>query len=154
MLEGIFKGLHRRSARPVADDSASEGLRLLLHGQESYPLELVGTSRRQAEIRAIAEQKARIDRHHRCMAVLAVDETGPFGKANVGVFVEGELVGYLPRYFSTQYREWLGAWKLSRANVHCRAIILSACGKAEAGGGEHRVKIDVETPFRMTTLQV
>jgi hypothetical protein len=155
MLEDFFKGFHLRGSRTRPNESASEGLKVLLHGRDDYPLELVGTSRRRAEIHEMVGESVRALRDRRCVAVLAIeqDKAGHAGGTQVGVFVEGRLVGYLPRYLSTQYREWLHAWNLSRASVHCRALIQSDWNGAGPCPAEYRVKLDVEKPFRMTTIQ-
>ncbi|MCT2401654.1 hypothetical protein [Novosphingobium mangrovi (ex Huang et al. 2023)] len=156
MLDRYFKGLHLAGSRAVPDDSASEGLRLLLHGRDDFPLELVRTSRRHSEIHEVAGQSGCPGRDHRCVAVLAIDRerSGRAGRGDVGVFVDGGLVGYLPGYLSTQYREWLHAWNLSRAVVHCRALIQCDCASSASGPAGYRVKLDVEMPFRMTTIQL
>ncbi|MCJ2177325.1 hypothetical protein [Novosphingobium album (ex Hu et al. 2023)] len=152
MLEGFFKGLNGFSRRPVPDESAAEGLAILLHGSETYALELAGTARRQAGIRSIFREKARSGRRHSCIAVLSRDCDAPPGRVSVEVYVDGILVGHFPRYLSSLYCEWLDSWNLGRARVHCRAVIQSEWFSAEPGAGECRVKLDLEIPFKMTTI--
>lgn len=152
MLHVLFKGLQGLNGRPVPDESASEGLNILLHGRASYPLELVGSSRFQHEIRTAMGATRDAVRRRECVAALILDQAGPAGRTDVGVFIGGAIVGYFPRYLSTRYCEWLNTWDLSRAAVHCHAVILGDRNNAEQGGGEHRVKLDIEIPFKMTTI--
>lgn len=153
MFVGFFRGLQNLGSRPVPDESASEGLSLLLHGRENYALEVVGSARRQAEIRAIATGKIQAGRRQKRLAALSLGQDERTGVTKVGVFMEGAMIGYFPRYLTTQYCEWLRAWNLSRANVHCHALILRDGNGAEGRAGEYRVKLDIEIPFKMTTLQ-
>ena len=153
MLEGFFKGLHRIGTRPVADESLAEGLIVLLQGQQTFPLELVGTGRRQSEISLIANREGACTQRHHCLAVLSIDPAIPANRPNVAAYIEGVHVGYLPSYLSTRYREWLKSWSLCRASVHCRAMLHAERTVIGGGLGEYRVKLDVEVPFRMTTIQ-
>lgn len=152
MLGGIFKGLCGFRRKPVPDESASDGLSILLHGRETYALELAGTARRQVEIRSIAGGKGPAGRRHTCIAVLSCDPDEPPDRMNVEVHVDGVLVGHFPRYLSSLYREWLESWNLRNARVHCRAVIQSERFSADPGAGECRVKLDIEIPFKMTTI--
>ena len=152
MLGGIFKGLSGFGRKPVPDESASDGLSILLHGRETYALELAGTARRQAEIRSITGGKGPAGRRYACIAVLSCDLDAPPGTMNVEVRIDGVLVGHFPRYLSSLYREWLESWNLRRARVLCRAVIQSEWFSAEPGAGECRVKLDIEIPFKMTTI--
>ncbi|MEJ2408607.1 MAG: hypothetical protein P8Y58_06360 [Novosphingobium sp.] len=136
----------------MPDESASEGMAILLHGRETYALELVGTSRRQAEIRTVMGTRGLTGRRHTCIAVLSRDEGAAPGRMNVSVYVDGVLVGHFPRYLSSFYCEWLDSWNLGRARVHCRAIIQSEWFSADPATGECRVKLDLEIPFKMTRI--
>ncbi|WP_157081229.1 hypothetical protein [Novosphingobium naphthalenivorans] len=138
----------------MLDESASEGLTILLHGRETYALELAGTSRRQADIRTILGRRASAGRRHTCIAVLSRDEDAPPGRMRVAVHVDGIPVGHFPQYLSGLYCEWLDSWNLGRARVHCRAAIQAEWFSAEPGAGECRVKLDLEIPFKMTTIAV
>lgn len=154
MLGSFFKGLNGFGRRPELDESASEGLTLLLHGRETYTLELVGTSRRQAEIRSIIGERGLEGRRHACMAVLSRGLDAGASRLNVEVHVDGVLIGHFPRYLSSLYCEWLDVWKLGRARVHCRALIQSEWASVDPVAAEHRVKLDLEIPFKMTTITV
>ncbi|WP_156135433.1 hypothetical protein [Novosphingobium malaysiense] len=145
--------MNRIGTKPVTDESVFAGLMVLLQGRQTYPLDLVGTGRRQAEISAILKRRCRSERRHRALAVLTIDPHVAPGRPNVAALIEGAPVGYLPGYLATQYREWLKSWSLCRASVHCRALL--HMDRVVSGGapGEYRVKLDIEMPFRMTTIQ-
>ena len=85
--------------------------------------------------------------------MLSIDPAIPANRPNVAAYIEGVHVGYLPSYLSTRYREWLKSWSLCRASVHCRAMFHAERTVIGGGLGEYRVKLDVEVPFRMTTIQ-
>lgn len=124
---------------------------MLLHGRDAFTLDVAGCTRRQPAIREIMAIRADSTGRRKCVASLDPDRTGT-GGPNVGVVIDGTLVGYFPRHLSTQYCEWLDAWNLSRAQVHCQALIVGDGGKVQPEVADYRVKLDIEIPFKMTAI--
>jgi len=143
--------LTRVGRRRSLDDSGGEDLCVLLHGRDAFALEVAGCGRHQGSIREIMATRADANRRRKCLALLDLERSGP--GPHVSVTIDGMLVGYFPRYLSTQYCEWLDTWNLARAQVHCHALILGDAGKAGPDEAEYRVKLDIEIPFKMTAIQ-
>ena len=150
VFAGIFRGLTRLGRRPAFDESVNEGLGVLLHGRDAFTLEVAGCGRHQVEIREMMALRGDAARRRKCVALLDLDRTG--GAPRVAVVIDGTHIGYFPRYLSTQYCEWLDTWKLGKARVHCQALVHGDTGKCAVDVPEYRVKLDIEIPFKMTSI--
>lgn len=152
MLEGIFRHLRRPHRGKEQSQGTSERLRVRLHGRASFPFEVVETLRFQNELRSIMGVTPANDAARRCIAVLRVERSADKRQKKVGVRIDGSLIGYMPDYLSAQFQTWLKAWKLAHAQLHCLALIEADEAGRGARQSGYRVKLDIEIPFKMTTM--
>jgi len=92
-----------------------------------------------------------IEAARRCVAVLKAERDGSRRK-RVGVRIDGSLIGYMPDYLSAPFLAWLKSWNLVRAQFYCLAVIETDEKGNDQGRGGYRVKLDIEIPFKMTTM--
>lgn len=151
MLGELFKRLHEVAGRSTPCEQLPGELSILLHGRDNYPFEVAGCSRWQPDLRTIMQGNAGALQRQELVATLIARAAD--GSPAVAVMVEGVRVGHFPQYLSTQFREWLSAWQLAHAKVHCHARILAEPAKGEAAPVDYRVKLDIEIPFKMTVIQ-
>ena len=137
-------GLDRREDREPA------AWTLFLHGKRDFTVDIRGVSRHQTELHGIVSERPLATMRQSCIATLLFDESES-EKGAIAVEVGGRRVGYLPRHVATQYGEWLQTWRLAGSSVRCRAVIVCRnCG--EAAGARYSVRLDLEIPFKMTTV--
>ncbi|MCW1427974.1 hypothetical protein [Novosphingobium sp. JCM 18896] len=125
--------------------------RLFLHGRQDYQVELRGVARCQAELDEIVRARPLTRLRQDCIAALLIDYEGGEERHAVAVEIEGRRIGHLPRHVASQYREWLQTWRLLASEVRCRGLIVN-WSAPEAAGPRYSVRLDLEIPFKMTTL--
>lgn len=147
MISGLFRPLFGARNRAVRDAFAGSCSAIFLHGQGDFAVSVAGVARRQAVLREMVPASVDAGQPYACFAALVLDKGN-----GCDVVIGGQVIGYCPAYLATRYREWLHEWRLETARVQCRAIVHSP---ASASGGERQfaVKLDVELPFKLTTIQ-
>ncbi len=133
--------------RAVRDAFAGNCQAIFLHGQGDFTISVAGVARRQAMLREIVPENVEAGQPHACFAALVLDKGN-----GCDVAIAGQVIGYCPAYLATLYREWLHEWRLETAQVQCRAIIHTLPSKS-GGSGQFAVKLDLEQPFKLTTIQ-
>ena len=98
-----------------------------IQGPGTFAVEVVGVSRRQHVLEAVAEDGAIHD------ALLILEDNNPHDANAVRVEIEGALVGYLARDNARRYRADLAAVGMPNAIVRCNAKIV---GGFETKSGE------------------
>lgn len=153
MVSRLFRQLFGPGDR-AGSDFAGEGRQaIFLHGRGDYNFDATGVSRHQVELREIAgDGDARAGQELECVAALVVDENTTDRRFTVAVAIDRRVVGYCPANLATQYREWLHKWGLSDASVFCHAVIVVGRNPSKPGTNDYTVKLDIEQPFKMTTL--
>lgn len=147
MLSGLFRPLFGVRNRAVRNAFAGNCQAIFLHGQGEFAVSVAGAARHQATIREIVPASVDAGQPFACLAELILDQG-----SGCSVAIGARVIGYCPAYLATRYREWLHEWRLEAAQVHCRAIIHTTANRS----GEEAlfaVKLDIEQPFKLTTIQ-
>ena len=131
---------------------AGADLCLFLHGRGSYAFDMIGAARFEDDLRAIALATVGRGDRKACTASLVCREGTPLERNTVAVEIAGRMVGYCPSYLAAHYQEWLEKWNFAAARVQCNAVIVGRWNDAEGTLSAPRVKLDVELPFKATTL--
>jgi hypothetical protein len=143
-----FLGLRDRTAEAI--DQLTDAA-LFLHGRGEFLFDVSGAGRHQAALRDIVSARTLARQRQACMAALLLDDGNSGDRGAVAVRIEGRLVGHLPGYLATQYREWLRNWRLAGSDVRCRGVIINWNG-GEGSVARYNAKLDLELPFKMTTV--
>lgn len=139
-----------RRARPVAGEARP--LRLFLHGRADYGHSLIGAAAHGEALRTLAHALTWDGARAVCLARLICRDGSPLERNTLAVEIGGWSVGYAPSTLATQYREWLDQWQFGDALVQCNALVLAA-GPAPPGPiAIAAIRLDVELPFKVTTL--
>ncbi len=136
---------------PHAGEGAGPAEAILLHGEASFPFDVMGVLRHQAQLHAVYQGLARSGERQEHIATLSIEGERPNERGAVAVSIAGQTVGYCTAYLATQYREWLQRWQLSNAAGRCLAVIVAGPDMNEDGTVQLSVKLDIELPFKMTT---
>jgi hypothetical protein len=147
-----FLRLHGRKHRHAPGAPAGPDLGLFLHGRGDYAFDVIGAAPFGASLRDIASAGAWTGERQGCIASLVCRGGTPLERNTVAIEIAGRTVGYCPSYLAAQYREWLEKWHFSAASAQCNAIIIGRRSQAEGPPSVHGVKLDIELPFKVTTL--
>jgi hypothetical protein len=98
-----------------------------IEGPGKFAVDVVGVSRRQDALAALAEQGATHD------ALLILEDDNPHDDQAVRVEIDGRMCGYLKRDVARRYRENLAAAGDDRLTVRVKAKII---GGFETASGE------------------
>lgn len=150
----FLRKISGRATQPVQSEAVSTELKVLLHGHETYPFDLVGSAASQNNVQAILARTGKASGRHKCLATLAIEGTVSAGPAAVEVSVGGMPIGHLPVHLAAQYRAWVRTWSLKQAIVYCHVLLLHDPDNAVSQSAAFRVRLYVEMPFKMTTLLV
>lgn len=108
-----------------------------VEGPGTFAVDVVGVSRRQAEIAAIVE------RHGRSGRTLVLENSNPHDENAVRVEIDGALIGYLSRENAPRYRADLAAAGASAATVRCQARIVGGFETATGERANFGVRLDL-----------
>ncbi|MBT2186516.1 hypothetical protein [Sphingobium nicotianae] len=151
MVASFLRLLAGRTHRPAAAP-AGPGLGLFLHGRRDFAFDVISVGPFEETLRDLAPAgKANGDRQE-CIAALVCRDGNPLQRNTVAIEIGGRTVGYCPSYLATQYREWLEKWCFSAAGVLCNAVIVRPPGLAGGRSSTPSVKLDIELPFKVTTV--
>lgn len=152
MLSRIFRQLFGFGRTKPHVLEADAGTTIFLHGRDNFSFDVIGTSRHETELVEIAGGGVQPGQDFQCVAALVLSEGKDDRRFSVAVSIDRRIVGYFPANLATQYREWLHKWGLTHAGVQCNAIIVVDRNPIRLGAYDYTVKLDIELPFKMTTL--
>lgn len=114
-----------------------------VEGPGTFAVDVVGVSRRQAEIAAIVERHGRSGRTLTIDATLILENSNPHDENAVRVEIDGALIGYLSRENAPRYRADLAAAGASAATVRCQARIVGGFETATGERANFGVRLDL-----------
>lgn len=114
-----------------------------VEGPGTFAVDVVGVSRRQAEIAAIVERHGRSGRTLTIDATLVLENSNPHDENAVRVEIDGALIGYLSRENAPRYRTDLAAAGASAATVRCQARIVGGFETATGERANFGVRLDL-----------
>lgn len=139
---------HRLAATPAGPD-----LGLFLHGRGDYAFDVIGVGPFEEALRDLATVGKPTGNRQECIAALVCRDGTPLQRNTVAIEIGGRTIGYCPSYLATQYREWLEKWRFSATGVLCNAVIVRQPGQAGGRSSVPGVRLDIELPFKATTVR-
>lgn len=115
-----------------------------LAGTGDYDQMVVGTSKYQQHLIALANPLSDYSQHVKIPAVLALEDDNPFDPNAVAIHLGDQLAGYLPREDAVEFREDLAALDTDQTRFHVRALIIGGDGNKSLG-----LRLDLDWPIRL-----
>ena len=122
---------------------------VILDGDNSYSFPVVGESHYQDALESICGGCTEDGVHHECVAVFAYDNDNPYDSNAVAVFVDGQLVGYVPRNLAPEFRSQMRDLNPQGAAVGCRALVKGGWDRGGGDIGSFGISLDVSMPYRI-----
>lgn len=114
-----------------------------IRGPKEYACEIVGESHYQDHLEQLAGGRSRESAEVNRKAVLYLDNDNPHDRKAVAIYIDGLLVGYLPRDFARGYRAQLKRKKTPHANLTCDARIVGGWDRGGDNRGHFGVRLDL-----------
>lgn len=130
---------------------------MLMKGNGTFSLNIVGESYRQQSLQSLAGQKIAGGHDIDCLAGILLDERNPHDKNAVAVFIvhaSGKIthVGFLARKMAVEYRKSLEqVGGQNPTGMLCRAKIVGGWNDGGGDEGLYGVKLDLELPISFRT---
>lgn len=119
----------------------------LIIGDGEYGFDIVGESRYQDRLQAIAGPRTEEGCDHACTAVLLPEPDNPYDPNAVSVAIDGHVVGYLARSATVVFITALAGASYTAAA--CRARIRGGWDRGPDDRGYYGVKLDAILPFNL-----
>jgi hypothetical protein len=137
--------------RPVRSPQTSGSTEpIVLARGRGYTFEVVGESHRQATIDAICGGKCEDGHNLEVTAQLLLIEGNPHDPNAVGVFVDGQLVAYVPRQLAAGIRADILRLSPDERPVTCDAKIVGGWDRGD-DEGHYGIKLSLANPLRVAT---
>lgn len=120
-----------------------------LAGGRGYTFEVVGESHRQDALNAICGGKCEDGHDIKVTAQLIIIEGNPHDPNAVGVFVDSQMVGYVPRDVASLIRSELMRLSPDERPVTCDARIVGGWDRGDGDEGHYGIKLSLSNPLKL-----
>ena len=152
MLSWVLKHLKRLGGQTTPGASTANQQIIFLHGSDELGVDVLGVSQHQQIIHqaySIVGESAPGEH----LATLILNTENLEKNPEINVALNDNIIGRCPAPFSNNYVSWLQKWNLLESTVWCKAIIIRRQNLNKEGEYIYSVRLAIEQPFKMTTLQ-
>ena len=136
--------------RPVRSAETSGSVEPLhIARGRGYTVEVVGEVHRQDALNAICGGKCEDGHDLKTTAQLLLIDDNPYDPNAVGVFINSELVGYIPRDAARHVRAEVIGLSPDERPVTCDAKIVGGWDRGDGDEGHYGVKLSLSNPMRL-----
>lgn len=114
-----------------------------------YTVEVVGEAHRQDALKAVCGRKCEDGHDLKTTAQLLLIDDNPYDPNAVGVIIDGELVGYIPRNTAPYVRAEILRLSPQKGPVTCDARIVGGWDRGDGDEGHYGVKLSLSNPMRL-----
>lgn len=122
--------------------------RLMLADSRSFNFDVVGESYRQDVLDGICGGKCEEGHDIEVLAQLCFVDDNPYDKDAVGVFVDRQLVGYVPAKYAARFRSEILAINPRRQPVVCKGRITGGWKRGRGDEGHYGIKLSLTSPLQ------
>jgi hypothetical protein len=138
--------------RPIRSEHTSGSVEPVhLARGRGYTFEVVGESHRQDALDAICGGKCEDGHDLEVTAQLLLIEGNPYDPNAVGVFVNAQLVGYVPRDVAPLMRAEILRVSPDERPVTCDARIVGGWDRGDGDEGHYGIRLSLSNPLRVAT---
>ena len=116
---------------------------------DGYTFEAAGESHRQEVLDAICGGKCEEGHNLEVTAQLLLIEGNPYDPNAVGVFVNSQLVGYVPRHVAPHMRAEILRLSPDERPVTCDAQIVGGWDRGHGAEGHYGIRLSLSNPLRV-----
>lgn len=142
--------LHQPESRPLrTTDKAGSVEPLRIARGRGFNVEVVGEAHYQDALDEACGGKCEEGHDIQVTAQLVLIEDNPYDPNAVGVFINAELVGYIPRDAAVHVRTELRRLSPNEKPVTCDARIVGGWDRGDGDEGHYGVKLSLSNPMRL-----
>lgn len=121
---------------------------IMLAKGRGFALDVVGESHRQDALDRVCGGKCEEGHKLEVTAQLCFVEDNEWDANAVGVFIDGQLVGYIPRDQAPKVRAGIIAINQEERPVLCSAKVVGGWDRGRGDEGSYGVKLSIASPIR------